>query len=311
MEKEPSYRINYMIASYGGIYNQRHNLNHSNEFPQGEFLRNHLIQLAKLVTNYDPLETTIHQITIMKPRINKEHQIIHDYYNFEDIEIDSIRAKIKVVECENLGASYNQLFRCLFLFKNYFDYTIFTEDDYIPYIGNFDRILVNKLNSLSNNLHTQHNQHFYLCSGILRPPQYEWQLEIFNEKFPVADFSLGIISKNTVNHIFRCKDYNEIRAEFVKYKNYRLAVSQVIFSKILYDLNIQLCDWCDDHLSIFYENQDNKYYLLNYEYPNDWCITRKSIDSDKKYKLPIFIPIQAQYSMSDELINMVKTNYIM
>jgi hypothetical protein len=47
-----------------------------------------------------------------------------EYYNFNDLDIENIRHKIKIYECENIGISYSQLFTAISKTID-FDYHIF------------------------------------------------------------------------------------------------------------------------------------------------------------------------------------------
>ena len=85
-------KTNLVISTYGAKYSI---INKKN------YLQYNLSLLNKINTN-------ITQITIMKPKINKNHETYHDYYNFDNINISNIKDKIKIIECENIGISYGQ-----------------------------------------------------------------------------------------------------------------------------------------------------------------------------------------------------------
>lgn len=95
----------------------------------------------------------------MKPLVDKEHSIIEDYYNFDNIDIDNIRHKIKIYECLNIGISYGQFLNSI---KNDmdFDFYIFTEDDYVPFIDYFEKILINEYLSI--------NLDIFLCLQFIK-----------------------------------------------------------------------------------------------------------------------------------------------
>ena len=68
------YSVNLIITTYAGKYN--------NEF-RNDILKTNL-------KNINSLKTNITTITIMKPKIDKNHEEISGYYDFTDINIDNI-----------------------------------------------------------------------------------------------------------------------------------------------------------------------------------------------------------------------------
>ena len=101
-------KTNLVISTYGAKYSIVNKKN---------YLQYNLSLLNKINTN-------ITQITIMKPKINENHEKYHDYYNFDNINISNIKDKIKIIECENIGISYGQFFAGISRDTN-FDYYIF------------------------------------------------------------------------------------------------------------------------------------------------------------------------------------------
>lgn len=290
-------KINYIIATYSGIYNRRYSNQNLNINKKKIYLHTHL-EILNFLSN------KITQISIMKPKVNSEHIEIKDYYNFDNLIIDNIKDKIKIIDCENLGASYHQLLLNLYVNKDNFDYHIFTEDDYIPAQNYFDGILINMSNNTTNSI----SEYNYLCAGKINPTNYIHSRTLYKLDFEIADFSLGIFNKKTVQFIFQKINYSNIRNYFLKYAKSELHTFQIVFSKILFDCDIKIYDWCDIYLSLFYENKINEYFLLNYE-SCDWNIKRTYNIKDKKFLSPIFLPIEALYFLQDN-IQSISDNYL-
>jgi hypothetical protein len=287
-------KINYIIATYSGIYERRYDKKNLASMKRENYLHIHL-EVLNLLSN------SINQISIIKPKVNKEHTEIKDYYKFENLKIDKIKDKIKIIDCENLGASYHQLLLNLYINKDEFEYHIFTEDDYIPSQYNFDEVLIKKYKT-NNSCH-------FLCAGIILNEKFNWSKKIYNSNFEVADFSLGIFDKKTILNLFEKKTYDEIKKYFLEFKDRELHISQVVFSKILSDCDIQITDWCGDFLSIFYENSTNEYFLLNYVRENWKLLKRTPEKKDKRYISPIFLPIEALEHLRSS-IEFITDNYL-
>ena len=203
-------KINLIIATYGGKYYKFDSSNKDVNKDKEKYLKYNLLLINNNMNNLD-------QITIMRPKINKEHTEIPDYYNFDNLNIDNIRHKIKIYECENIGISYGQFFTAIFK-DSEFDYHIFIEDDYFPFIDYFDENLIYLLDSFTDDT--------YLCSFVnenktnifkkldlsesniskVQLNEYFNKYNITNFDILLPDFSLGIISKNGVDKLI--KTYN-------------------------------------------------------------------------------------------------------
>ena len=196
-----SKKINLIIATYAGKYYKFNSNNKTTNNDKQHYLKYNLSLINKNVNN-------LTQITIMKPKINKEHFEIPDYYNFDNIDISNIKNKIKIYECENIGISYGQFFNALFIDLD-FDYYIFIEDDYFPFIDNFDDCLINMIDN--------YNLPTYLCSFIdlnkvvnlntsknffdddiskIKVQSYLNKYDFNNKSINIPDFSLGILNKS-------------------------------------------------------------------------------------------------------------------
>jgi hypothetical protein len=233
----------------------------------------------------------------MKPKINKEHTEILDYYNFENIDINNIKNKIKIYECENYGISYGQFFNAIFKDSD-FDYYIFIEDDYMIFLDNFDSILVNLFS-------TQNNSAF-LCSFI-NPVRRNIFKCIIDESEPISnknnllkffdkynfnkydillpDFSLGILSNNSVQKLLTTYKslYNLMEPYRLKFN--KIWMYQILFGYTFNIAQIEIIDFNKLFLNIFYESSNSKLQLCNFNNNNN-ILT---------YNLPIFVPIDIYY----------------
>lgn len=180
--------INFVICSYGGEYPSRHY--DSSEWFKKKYLHFYLLSLNSIWNE----NSLIEKITIMKPKINKEHKIIEDYYDFSSLDISNIKDKIQIIECENRCISYGQFFTAIENDKNnLYDYYIFTEDDYIPFLEDFDKILIDSYDVENPN---------FLCLSVNyleKNKPYRW--DYFGKNFIVPDFSIGILDKKSIEKI--------------------------------------------------------------------------------------------------------------
>lgn len=219
MEK---YKINYVLCTYAGIYSRKF----SNSIIRNQnpklYLRYHLAILNSLKINLD-------QITIMKPRVNEEHTIIDNYYDYD--EFTNIKNIIKIIECENIACSYGQFYQYIYKESINFDYYIFMEYDYIPFIDNFDYSLINFYNN--------YNEDIFLCAGILKT-NYGYMTRTFkNDVFNIPDFSLGIINKKCIMKIRNTFTLNEI----ISFSSVIYDENQIIFGYVLNKSIINIKDF--------------------------------------------------------------------
>lgn len=268
--------INYVICSYGGIYNRR--------FEDGkEYRKNILKKHLEMLNN---VENNITQISIMKPKISNNHIPIKDYYNFESLNIENIKDKIKIIECENQGISYGQFLTCInndYIEKKLYDYYIFNEDDYIPLIDNFDSLFIDEYNK---------NEMNYLCLGINVKDNINTTRLWKSEHISVPDFAIGLIDKNTINYLYENSTYDNLMKILLDIKKEPIHFHQISFGYLLHKCNIKIRDVKEKYLSLFYENCDKNFYLVNLD------INNRRIERDykeNKYKNPLFIPIDFLY----------------
>jgi hypothetical protein len=243
----------------------------------------------------------------MKPRISCEHEEIQGYYDLEDLDIPNIKSKIKVIECDNRAVSYGQFIRCLEIHQNDFDYHIFVEDDYVPSLQYFDLLLVSEcLNRLPGKTK-------FLCAGIIKANEttyYERYEPLSRGKLKCADFSLGILDRATAKTLFAEKTADELIAYMEQVNAVEIQQYQVNFSGLLHSLNIDIIDWNNDYLSIFYETCVCQLYYLNFFYPNDWHFGRRSSDCEKIYYSPIFLPLQMLYLAGPDVVRLITKQYL-
>jgi hypothetical protein len=269
--------INYVICSYGGIYPRRFDDNNNHRF---NILKKHL-ELLNLIDN------NLTQISIMKPKISEGHIPIEGYYDFENLKIDNIRDKIKIIECENKGISYGQFLTCInkdYEIDNLFDYYIFNEDDYSPFIDNFDSILIEEYKK---------NENHFLCMGINVKDGKNTTRDWKSLNITVPDFAIGVLNKESVINLFNQASYDKIMEEILDIGyNSPMYFYQISFGYILNKYNIKITDTNENYLSLFYENCDKNFYIVNLDI-NNRRVNREY--NDKKYKSPIFIPIDIFY----------------
>jgi hypothetical protein len=160
-------KTNLIIATYSGVYNK-----HSNNPEKKNYLKYTLQLINSLKTNID-------QITIMKPKVNKEHVEMDTYYCFDMIDLCNIRNKIKIIECENIGISYGQYFTGVSKSID-FDYHIFIEDDYVPCKDYFEKDLIDIFEK-------NENDSALLCSFM-----YNKKWDIINYAYSVQETNVNI-----------------------------------------------------------------------------------------------------------------------
>ena len=120
---------NYFIGCWGGP---------RKDFLNGNlFIKTHLEKLSSIKHNLD-------LVTIGYPQSNLETKEYSKFMN--EIEVQGKLkdgTPVEVLRVENEGLSYGQFSKSFEKHKDSFDYYIFTEDDYVPVIDNFDNILTN------------------------------------------------------------------------------------------------------------------------------------------------------------------------
>lgn len=268
-------QINLIIATYGGIP-----LKHKENRHKKHYLR---LNLECLNT----IKTSITHITIMKPKINAEDIVVEDYYDFSCLNIENIRDKIKIYECDNIGISYGQYFAGI---ANNLDCDIhfWIEDDYLICADNFDKKIMDfmKEYNLSQDTH--------VCPFIYT--NRKWDIvpyaESINEEPRVIDIlrlrlnyydlvdikchipdmmQLGVLTKYSVTKILDVfKNFTEIYYLF-SIPFTKIWLHQILFGYVLYKAGIYVEDTAKVFTNIFYETSIDKIFLCNYpENVNTW-----------------------------------------
>lgn len=284
-----SLRINLIIGTYGGYYGKENKVN---------YLRNNILTLNNITSN-------ITQITIMKPKVDNNHIIYENYYNFNDLNIDNIAHKIVIKECDNIGISYGQLFTEIFNDSS-FDYYVFIEDDYLVFVDYFEEELINYYKSIND-------QSSLICSFIYKSNiqnslkygkivgETDDLLESLKKSFSkfdidkvestLPDFSLSFFSKATVQKIKDCYINISNILEIYSPKLNKLGIYQVLYGNLLSKAGVNIYDFSNKFMNIFYETSCNELYLCNFdENIKKW--KRRNYYLTTKFELPLFIPIQ-------------------
>ena len=282
--------INLIITTYAGKIG---NYNFNN--------KKHLYLRYNLkILNYLNLE--LDQITIMKPTINKEHKEMTDYYDLTNLNIPNIIEKIKITDCENIGISYGQLFNAIHNNQN-FDYSIFIEDDYLFFNTNSIKNLLSEFKKIEQDsllcsfIYKNRKWNLLQHAQILKESQdilqkLKTKLKTLNinssNQYIIPDFSLCVLSKNTVNKIFNHFKYYQLYDLFsIPFKS--IWLHQILFGLILFESDIKIYDIQENFINIFYNTGNNAITLTN----NNQNININQIQKfiGKKLNPPIFIPL--------------------
>lgn len=279
-------RVNLVIATYAGYYSVMNKKN---------YLKYNLTLLNKIKTN-------VAQITIMKPKVDLEHQEHKDYYNLGDIDLSNIKDRIKIIECDNHGISYGQFLNAI-MNNTEFDYHIFVEDDYVVFMDYFEDYLVHELNKKPDNsflcLFYYHSKRYTLLDSINNVESSEIGSELINimsknnlemhSSFITPDFSLGIISQQSTEKIFKRFACKKTLTDLlsIKYKN--LWIHQIFFGYILFASGIEIHDLADKNINLFYHTGGNVS-MCNFDINiNTW---KEHPYNGEKMDIPVFVPIE-------------------
>lgn len=242
-------KINYVIATYAGIDTKK--IPHTNNPIPSDTLKVHLEMLSKLKQN-------LSRVTVMKPHCPKE---LYDEKYYDCLKTTSSH----VMDCENFGYSNGQWLKC---YENdlsngdLFDFYIFIEDDYCPYIDNFDKHLhdlyKNKFPSLIGVL-CGFVQGYPLQPGHPLPLHYDSAIfvssqtlaKLYDHYYPSPRLSLA---KDLINNRFLSnvgKNPKSIGAYY-----------QVNFSLLFTLIGIEIKDFSQEYIVPYYEKSDNTLYQL-------------------------------------------------
>ena len=278
-------KINLIISTYAGKYNSE--------------TKNNILKLnLKILNKLNPL---IDRITIMKPKVNINHEEICGYYDFSNINLDNIINKIKIIECNNIGISYGQYFSGIYDDLS-FDYYILIEDDYVIFKDNFQNEFIEEFKKNENDSllcsFIYKNKYWDIISysqnigennnniNLLREKLVKYDIDI---KCNIPDFSLCLLSKYTVNKIINKYNLNEI-LDIFNINFDKIWLHQILFGFIINSCNIKIYDITNSYINIFYHTSNRSISLCNFEfYINNW---KEKKYNNEKLKAPLFIPIQ-------------------
>lgn len=288
-------KINLILATYGGLPN-KHLTNDKKQY----YLRLNLHCLNKL-------KTTIDKITIMKPRVDATDKLVTDYYNFSDINIDNIQNKIEIVECDNIGISYGQVFAAMMHGNNEnYDYHFWLEDDYVICGDHFEKIIT----SIHQSTPDCDNTH--ICPFIYKNKKwkiipYARQIEETDENIAALNkkisehgaehlechipdmMQLGLFSKSVVQKIkSRFGSFDKV-IDFFNIPLTKIWLHQILFGYVLHLSDVRIQDTAKTMMNIFYETSIDKIFLCNYpENVNTW---KERPYNNDLLCLPLCIPI--------------------
>ena len=279
-------KINLIISTYAGKYNTENKEN--------------ILKLnLKILNKLNPL---IDKITIMKPKINTNHEEIYGYYDFSNINLDNINHKIEIINCENIGISYGQYFYGIYNDLS-FDYYILIEDDYVIFKDNFqnefiEEFLKNENDSLLCSF-IYKNRYWDIISYSENISENQYNINLLREKLikynlidikcNIPDFSLCLLSKYTVNKIINKYSLNTI-IDIFNINFEKIWLHQILFGYIINSCGIKIYDITNSHINIFYHTPNNQILLCNFEFNvNNW---KEKQYNNEKFKSPLFIPIQ-------------------
>lgn len=210
-------KTNYILTTWSG----------KRRIPNNNYLKRHLLKLLSLKHN-------LSQITIIKPIMSS----CNDFY-YDGIEkiISKINCKVEILErYSNVGISYGQFFYAYEKYRNDFDYYIFIEDDYMPDIDYFDKLLIDEYKS--------QNVKGYLCSfgGI-------------SKRHPNGGCSIsnGMISSKYMQKIYDKLNPLEL------FKNKRKYDSQTQFTNMLIESKLEIKDIVKQYRVPYYGNHIKEY----------------------------------------------------
>lgn len=123
-------KVNYTIATWGG---NRRRMHSKFDLDRSFYVKTHLDILDRINHN-------LNQITLVIAESDRD----------EDFEKIEKYPNIEVIHRENYGQSYGSFSHAYGEYKDKFDYYIFVEDDQVPNIDNFDKILINLIDSKEN-----------------------------------------------------------------------------------------------------------------------------------------------------------------
>jgi len=211
-------KINYIIATYPGITQQRLYYDYSNAVEKQLKILQHIFKQKKEMG----INSLIKQITIMVTKCKNEHLNVENYYKFDEWKL-LFDEDVKIIFQDYIGSnnyySYDQWIQGII--KNWDEYThhIIIEDDYCieKSLIDFDIQLINIYkNKFKDNIG-------YLASRTSSSSNRPYHACVSN----------GIISTDTMKKLI-----DPLALFYKKYNN--TVEAQVVFSCIFTDENIPL-----------------------------------------------------------------------
>lgn len=255
--------VNVVIATYSGRYRK------FNQQPHSEYKEYYL---RYILSSLDKIANNVTQITIVRPKVNPEHEEIPNYYNYDNIGLsERTRSKIKMYDCENRGISFGQFMVAAKHDVNKFDYFILFEDDYVPCKDFFEKLLIDKYTPNTYSCMFTFNQsypsNYFNHLGI--DPKMK-QLTSTVDSFIVPDATPGILSNECINKIFKAFNDAEYSVEeFFSNKMPDLHFYQIQFGLMLEIAGVKIVDTVQHFIPVYYYSGTDKIKIFEHtaQYP--------------------------------------------
>ena len=134
-------QTNLVIAAWSGSRRLQFQFSQEHYIDSALFLKKQVECLKKIKHN-------LSQVTFVIPKNTSEPREFRNYLNSIPSKIN--KTKVVILEKENIGLSYGSFSYAFEIYKEKFDYYIFLEDDYIFVEDNFDKTLINILDTAKN-----------------------------------------------------------------------------------------------------------------------------------------------------------------
>lgn len=217
--------VNYVIATWGGSRRLGHNY--------GNYLYSHIKLLKRTQHN-------LSQITVVWPENKTE---LWSYKKFlQEIDGSIIgKAKVKILKTQNRYQSYSQYIESFKVYPD-FDYYIFTEDDYVAVLDNFDSVLIEGFDRKH-----KEKRCGYLCGAALPCPA---------TNSPWAGVSWGITNREVLLDV----DFNLDQLTPVVKGIFPYAKFQLLFSCIFLNGKYTLCDMLEKYKTTYIKHIDSDFF---------------------------------------------------
>lgn len=261
--RQKSDRVNYVIATWGGPRRAGS--------AYGNYTYKHLKLLESIDQNLD-------QITVVWPQNDQE---LYSYRKYmQSIDGTTINGTpVKVIKTPNRFQSYGQYISAFNKFGHEFDYFIFTEDDYVPVMNEFDDLMIDHFEKAF-----EEKRCGYLC-GYSCPCQYISVLW--------AGVSWGITRSNILFDVGF--DFHKLQEPVAGIGDYPKC--QFLFSAIFINGLYTICDLSadysigflhkDDHVKYWGDGSEELIAPIQYLEP-DYRIFSKQFESVHKEGLRLF-----------------------